>query len=344
VIVGGFALGVAVWLGPLFYELARQQGGEIESYAQELLFKQTATRYVASWHHVQPWWYFLQVIFTLWLPGALLLPFLAKLWWPGVKRFDMKTVLLLGWVVLVLIFFSVSPGKREVYILPALPAVCLMAAPYVSSLLARRSCGRLLIAYLLVLVVASAVAAVGLLADQALWRKLLEGRDIAHGSQHALGMWLLALSVGIAAILSWTGVRRAGEAVVVSSALIWFCYGVGFMPALDPYASAAYLMERVEERLGPNDQLAMIGWREQNLLQARRPVTEFGFKAPVEEQKRRAALWISGRPERKFILIPESEADGCIEGAGATRVGQANRVTWLLAPASAIGGSCSAIK
>ena len=38
---------------------------------------------------------------------------------------------------MVLVFFSLSPGKRGVYILPALPALAIAALPFIEALLAR---------------------------------------------------------------------------------------------------------------------------------------------------------------------------------------------------------------
>ena len=69
-----FIAGTAVWLGPLAIALAARNDPALQAYASELLLKQTGERYANAWHHVQPAWYYLQVMLTLWLPGALLLP------------------------------------------------------------------------------------------------------------------------------------------------------------------------------------------------------------------------------------------------------------------------------
>src|SRR5690606_41991162 len=50
----------SVWLGPLLSALALAGGSALQAYAHELLFKQTAERYVSAWHHVKPAWYYLQ--------------------------------------------------------------------------------------------------------------------------------------------------------------------------------------------------------------------------------------------------------------------------------------------
>ena len=130
-VAAGFVLGALVWLAPMLWAALGSQDTAIHAYVDDLLFRQTGTRYATPWHHQQPPWYFLQVMATLWLPGVLLAPWLLPAWWRRVRRRDPRHWLLLGWGLLVLLFFTLSPGKREVYILPALPAFCLAAAPVV---------------------------------------------------------------------------------------------------------------------------------------------------------------------------------------------------------------------
>ena len=109
------------------------------AYRNNILFRQTVTRYGASWHHVAPWYdYIVSVIPGFWLPVSLLLPWLVVLpWFKAVREGDRRITLLLGYLVLVLIFFSCSAGKRGVYILPAVPALVLATAPYLPELLER---------------------------------------------------------------------------------------------------------------------------------------------------------------------------------------------------------------
>ena len=134
-----FVAGAGVWLLPMLLAVYTSQDPAAQAYANELLFKQTGTRYANAWHHVQPAWYYLQVMLTLWLPGALLLPWLLPAWWRRLRRGDSRFWLLLGWSLLALLFFSVSPGKREVYIFPVLPALCVAVAPLLQGLMRRRA-------------------------------------------------------------------------------------------------------------------------------------------------------------------------------------------------------------
>jgi 4-amino-4-deoxy-L-arabinose transferase-like glycosyltransferase len=126
---------VAVWLGPLLIRVASSNDPTLHAYAWNLLVKQTAIRMVAAEQHREPFWYFLvQVIPILWLPIVAGLPWLVWAWRRRLARGDGRLALLLGWVVLVVLFFSLSSGKRSLYIYPAVPALALAAAPTIAAL------------------------------------------------------------------------------------------------------------------------------------------------------------------------------------------------------------------
>lgn len=138
---------IAVWLLPLALLVAGQGDAESLAYVKDILLRQTAERYASAWHHREPFWYFfVQVIPKYWLPMCLALPWLVPAWRRQLARRDGRVLVLLGWVVLVLLFFSLSSGKRKLYIYPALPAMVLLVAPLVPWLLrhwfARRPRGR----------------------------------------------------------------------------------------------------------------------------------------------------------------------------------------------------------
>jgi 4-amino-4-deoxy-L-arabinose transferase-like glycosyltransferase len=130
-----FLLAIALWLVPMLLAVSGSDDPALRAYADNILLRQTAQRYGSSWHHHQPPWYFLGVIASMWLPAALALPWALPAWWRRLRRRDPRYALLLGWIVCVLIFFSIPSGKRDVYILPALPMFCLALAPLLPGLL-----------------------------------------------------------------------------------------------------------------------------------------------------------------------------------------------------------------
>src|SRR5690606_37496244 len=107
---------LALWLGPMLWQVAASGSAELQAYRDNILLRQTAGRYANPWGHLKPWHYFLtQAMPTVWLPLTLLL---LTQWLRLVRvlREDPRARILLDWVVLVIAFFSLSRGKREVYI------------------------------------------------------------------------------------------------------------------------------------------------------------------------------------------------------------------------------------
>jgi 4-amino-4-deoxy-L-arabinose transferase-like glycosyltransferase len=110
---------VVLWLAP-----ALLLGGD--PYANDILLRQNVTRYVNPWGHHQPLWYFLQVLPVDFLPWSLFLP-AAIVAGRSLDLERRRHLLFLGcWVVVTVLFFSVSPGKRTVYILTCYPALALL--------------------------------------------------------------------------------------------------------------------------------------------------------------------------------------------------------------------------
>ena len=88
-------------------------------------------------HHLNPWWYYLERLPLSILPWAGLLPGAFYLAWRrrvnGADRFVLVASLL------ILLFFSVSAEKRDLYVLPAFPALALLMASLVTSLSGMRN-------------------------------------------------------------------------------------------------------------------------------------------------------------------------------------------------------------
>jgi 4-amino-4-deoxy-L-arabinose transferase-like glycosyltransferase len=129
---------IAIWLLPLAMSIVLKGGADEVAYAREILLRQTAGRYAAAWDHREPFWYFfVYVIPQYWLPLVLALPWLVPAWRKQLRKHDGRVLVLLGWVVLVVLFFCISSGKRKLYIYPALPGLVLVAAPLIPWLLKR---------------------------------------------------------------------------------------------------------------------------------------------------------------------------------------------------------------
>ena len=336
-----FIAGTGVWVVPMLVAVFQSSDPALQAYANDILLKQTGKRYADSWHHVQPFWYYAQVMMTLWLPGALLLPWLLPAWLRRLRRGDPRFWLLLGWSALVLLFFSASPGKREVYIFPMLPALCVAAAPLLPALMQRIVVRRVLFAYLLVLTSVACALAVSALTGSTTWaHRLADQRGISDDTMQVFLFWLLGFGVAVFAILSWARLRHVGSALVLATAALWLVYGMGLAPALDADSSSRGLMQRVGQRIGPDAQLGMVAWREQNLLQADRPVTDFGFKQSWEAQWAEAGPWLAADPTRRWVFVLDEALGPCVDRGQVIDIGQSNRNRWMLVPGEAWKPGC----
>lgn len=338
----GFLAGTLVWLLPLGVELARTSDPGLHGYARELLIRQTGERYANAWHHVQPPWYYLQVIATLWLPGALLLPWLARPWVRSLRTGDAAIWLLVGWAALVLAFFSASPGKREVYIFPALPALCIAAAPLLPELLRRRGVQVTLAIYVAALSLVLAGLGVSGLAGWSSWAtRLASEREIGAPQLTSFLWWLAGVGAMGALLLFTCRLRRVGLAAVLLTGALWAAYGLGLAPAVDAASSARAVMTAARRHVGPQAELGLVAWREQNLLQAPGAVREFGFKAAWSAQWNEAHAWASADPSRRWIFFLEEARSPCVVPGAARRIGQSNRRNWMLVPGAALIEGCT---
>jgi 4-amino-4-deoxy-L-arabinose transferase-like glycosyltransferase len=329
---------IGLWLVPVLAVGLTSGNPEHQAYLQNILFKQTAERYVDPWHHYEPAWYFLEVVALYWLPFSLALPWLVKPWAQAWRERDARTWLPLAWVLLVLAFFSASAGKRDMYILPALPALALAAAPFLQAISERAGFRRAVLGFVLVFSTVLAVAgAMALAGEPGFERKLVAERGL--GPE---GRWLWAMLAGVgvaglAAALGWR-VRGALKACALMFVLLWLGYGFVAHPVFDRENSARGLMEDARALAGDAVAIGLVDWKEQNLLQAVGPVAEFGFRQPPARQLAAALAWERADPARRRLLVQRSEALACLRfepGPDAARVGIANRREWWLVSAAA---------
>lgn len=94
-------------------------------YPKSLIFKQTFTRYLEPWHHYAPFYYYFQVVWADGFPFIFLfVPAIIQTFkerWLKEKQFLYTFIL----IVVYLLFFSASSGKRSVYILPIYPLIAI---------------------------------------------------------------------------------------------------------------------------------------------------------------------------------------------------------------------------
>ena len=336
-----FAAALALWLVPMLLAIHNAAAPEYRAYLHDILFHQTAGRYTDSWDHHQPAWYYLGVVATGWLPLTLALPGVVPRWRERLRAHDARFLLPLAWIVIVIVFFSVPRGKRDVYILPALPLFALCISPFLHELLQRLWARRT--ALTLIAAIGAGFLAAGLYAwllQPPFARELAEQRGLAGGG---IALWCLLIALGI-----WTlacaavfRVRQGVRALAAGIAGMWLLWSFWAYPVLNDSSSAAGVMRRAAEIAGPDAQMALVAWKEQNLLLAPPAAIDFGFVKPWHDQLGAAIRWQEQKPEARWIFILADAMAPCISKDKATYVGHANRREWWLFRADAVASLCA---
>jgi 4-amino-4-deoxy-L-arabinose transferase-like glycosyltransferase len=122
-LLSGMALFLVIVL--LWYLPALFEGGE--DYLQATLFKHSIDRYAQGWSKGRPIYYYLYNFPIDFLPWVFFIPAAVAY---GFSREKVEKrgefLFLFMWFALIFIFFSLSKGKRAIYLLPLYPAVSLM--------------------------------------------------------------------------------------------------------------------------------------------------------------------------------------------------------------------------
>lgn len=118
---------IALWLVPARMSVAAlTASGGADAMAQNL-FRQTLGRFFLGVSHAKPPWYYAQTIAVDLFPWTLFLPFTIPYVWKH-RKDNAAFRFLLSWIIPALLFFTLSAGKRALYLLPLFPALSIVIA------------------------------------------------------------------------------------------------------------------------------------------------------------------------------------------------------------------------
>ncbi|CAM2065621.1 Glycosyltransferase family 39 protein [Sulfidibacter corallicola] len=294
----------ALWLAGLLVESALTQQW---SYVQSLVFKQTVVRYFHAWHHHQPFYYFLRVLLTdffPWSPLLLLsLPYGKRAW----RHLDEKQRFSLAMILFTLVFFSVSKGKRNIYILPLYPFAAYLVARFIHPwrLNPHVRMGMAWAALPL------ALLGLGLFGAAMGWFAIPALEDTGLVIP-AMGLGLFALPMGCCglAALMCIRLRRTKPAfglifasVVLLNLMVWQV----LLPWIAPVRSARLFMEDVNRIVTPADPerpVGMVQFRAAYRFYGQRPLVE--LKTPDPEFPHLPSLedFLNDHP-RGWVIVRE---------------------------------------
>ncbi|MEF1311748.1 glycosyltransferase family 39 protein [Vibrio mytili] len=328
---------IACWLLPMISLVEASNNPDYVAYKNNILFKQTGERYANSWGHIKPWYYFIvSVIPVLWFP--LYFVFFNKSFWKQVRLSPALTSLLV-WVVLVIVFFSISPGKRGVYVLPALPMMAILAGYAWSHHSWPSWTNKVLKALMLVLslVLLSASVMVALEVESIV--KHLD--DYRSALPYALFFLVSALIWGGGFFKSRTKPIIGVFWLALSLTWVWYST-VGYMLINPIRTQAKDIMAEVQTIIGDDGELGLTKFKEQFLLYSPIPLTHFSYLSDGEEQERNAWLWIKEKPKR--YILTNGDTFGCFAPEKGKVIGTAHRKEWVLYDEDSALDTCQAPK
>jgi len=316
-----------LWFIPMVYIVEQSQNPLFEQYRDNILFKQTTKRYANSWHHIKPFWFYIvEVVPVFWLPISLLFPWLIKKWMKAIKQGDRRIILLLGWIVLLLVFFSVSPGKRGVYILPALPMLALISAPYIKDILSKLWPKRLIFSVVVLLSSIALFIGVAGFVEIKATLKLTEKYNVEP--------WLYFSVIGSCGLLiSYFTRQNKMFSWIIAIPLFWLIYSTWGYQLLNSVKTPRHILTRISQIVPEDAELAMLGFREQFLLFSPFTFTHFGYHSKHEQAQLAAWQWQSNA--KRYLLTFKGADMPCYDMSKAFFLGKAHRQKWLLLPSDA---------
>lgn len=121
--------GLAIWAGVVLLWLVPGGLTGGAAYIETLVIKQNVTRFADPWHHFQPFYYYLTTVPADFLPWFFFLPGALWLGWRRATANERQGYLFACcWMVVTVLFFSISPAKRTVYVLQMFPAMAMIVA------------------------------------------------------------------------------------------------------------------------------------------------------------------------------------------------------------------------
>jgi 4-amino-4-deoxy-L-arabinose transferase-like glycosyltransferase len=270
----GLALFVLI-AGPWFIAVSKAN----REFAQFFFIHEHVERFLTTEHRREgPLWYFVPVVIVGSLPWLSLLPKAIVEGWRAVPRHGFAPErLLIAYVAIVFVFFSLSGSKLPSYVLPLFPALAIL----LGRTLARSSRSSLTVHLSIVALVAGVVAIAALVVP-------LDSNDSATAIEHfrvaaSISMSLWLIGTGAAILLAkrarlTTAVMTAGFAAVIG----WSSLLIGH-ETLGRGMSSYDIAQQMKPLIAPDTTIYSVGMFEHTLdFYLQRTVTLVAFEDELE--------------------------------------------------------------
>ena len=249
----GMLLFMAIVLS--WYLFAVWKGGQ--DYFNATFFKHSINRYLKGWSHIRPFYYYLYNFPADFLPWILFLPSAIVYGYSkeGVEK-RKEFLFLLIWCIVIFVFFSLSKGKRGLYLLPLFPAASLMVGKFWDDIISHpmENFRPEWISFPLYTFMGLTLIA-GAAIPWVIWKKLSSYLPYALPMAFLLAGGSLALFV----------LHRSKHYGAILFLLVGMMAGGFFyttrvvFPLVNPFKSARYISQEVKSRILPGEKLGIYG-------------------------------------------------------------------------------------
>jgi 4-amino-4-deoxy-L-arabinose transferase-like glycosyltransferase len=226
-------------------------------YLRATLLQHSVERFSTGWGgHAKPFYYYFLRIPVDFLPWSVFLP-AAILYGFSSRLMEKKPFyFFLTWYVVIFIFFSLSKGKRGLYLLPLYPGLALLVGKVWSDFV-NSSLGSLKPQWMswpcLVCAVAALVA--GLAAPWIVWMKL------PSYFYYSLPLSVVLVAGGLSGLLLY---RRRTWGIIfllvsgLTAGILFYTFRVVF-PLVTPYRSGRFISQEITSRIQPGEKVGIYG-------------------------------------------------------------------------------------
>jgi len=239
----------------LWYAPAVSKGGEL--YLQDTLFKHSIARYSRGWAKVRPFYFYLYTFPASFLPWAIFLPaaFLHGRFRETLEKRE-EYLFLFVWFAVIFLFFSVSKGKRALYLLPLFPAAAILVGKlwhdliFASVDVIRREWVSIPLYGLVAVTLLGGLASPWIVS----WK-------LSSYFWHSLPAAFVLVGMSLA-VFFMHRLKHDGKAfvliVVMVAAGLFYAQRAVF-PAVNPYKSARLISEEITSQISTGDKLCVYG-------------------------------------------------------------------------------------
>lgn len=324
---------VMAWALPALAFVSGADDQDLDVFRGELLVNLLGGADLLLGGPVRPVWYLPMQALWLWLPLSLLLPWLAPIWRQRMRDRDPRTAILLGYVLSIMLFFTLLPGRHGVQILPALPAMALLVGANLGGTWWRP--GVQWACRITLLLIGAALLAGAVLA---LFRPGRFGLQLPPDTPPVLLYFMGGLGIVALGLSLLIGLRSRHQALAlpIFIGVAWVLVGWILYPTLNTVRTPNALLRQAEEVVlqakAQPQAFAMLDWRPQFALASEWPVEEL-------QQPFNAAM-ICAEGQAGAILGPLDQLQSlAAEGAlqSPSELGVRHRERWGVALCSAGG-------